>query len=270
MYSCGMVRMWRQCVIGVMCLSLGACATAPSRHFVPEDLASTAQLPGLEDIRVWGDEAPAILSRFIARDGPAIIARLERAGGAPTTNMLVLTGGADDGAFGAGLLIGWSSSGQRPRFDLVTGISAGALIAPFAFLGADTDPELQAIFATMAADQVYQPEILSGILGGNSLADSAPLERLIERHMDRTFLRRIAAERAKGRLLLVGTTNIDAQRPVYWDMGRIAQSRHKDAPALFRKVLLASAAIPGMFPPVRFAVEADGKTYEEQRFPVAV
>ncbi len=265
-YKVRMVLLLRIGVLILVCSGLLACASAPGRNFVPEALASEARLPGLDDIRIWGDEPPASLGRFIRRDGPLIAAKLDAraaAGKSLVSNMLVLTGGADDGAFGAGVLVGWTEHGDRPQFDLVTGISAGALIAPFAFLGSEHDAELRDLFTQYTAEQIYSTEILSGILGGNSLADSAPLEKLIETYVDRRFLRRIAQERARGRLLLVGTTNIDAQRPVYWDMGRIAQSRHKDAPALFRKVLLASAAIPGVFPPVRFPVEADGKSYEE-------
>ena len=139
------------------------------------------------------------------------------------SNLLALSGGADDGAFGAGLLVGWSEQGSRPEFDLVTGISAGALIAPFAFLGRTHDRELAGLFTSYSADQIYQANILSGLFGGNALADSAPLARLIEHYVDAAFLRSVAEERAKGRFLLVGTTNLDAQRPVYWDMGRIAQ-----------------------------------------------
>jgi predicted acylesterase/phospholipase RssA len=177
--------------------------------------------------------------------------------------LLAISGGADDGAFGAGLLVGWSAQGSRPEFDLVTGISAGALIAPFAFLGRDHDRELAGLFTSYGADQIYQANVLSGLFGGNALADSAPLARLIEQYVDGRFLRSIAAERAKGRFLLVGTTNLDAQRPVYWDMGKIAQKGNRHALDLFRRVLLASASIPGVFPPVLVEVQAGGHLYQE-------
>ena len=159
--------------------------------------------------------------------------------------------------------MGWSEHGDRPEFDLVTGISAGALIAPFAFLGRAHDRELAGLFTTYGADQIYQSNILSGLFGGNALADSAPLARLIEHYVDARFLRRVAEERAKGRFLLVGTTNLDAQRPVYWDMGKIAQKGDARALQLFRQVLLASASIPGIFPPVLIQVEAGGQLYQE-------
>jgi predicted acylesterase/phospholipase RssA len=235
---------------------------------VPAQLAGDASVPGLADVRVWGDaqfshallqaELPRLKAKYQMRTGSI-------PGPAPTpvSNLLALSGGADDGAFGAGLLVGWSQHGDRPEFDLVTGISAGALIAPFAFLGRNHDRELAGLFTSYGADQIYEANILAGLFGGNALADSAPLARLIEAYVDAPFLRAVAEERAKGRFLLVGTTNLDAQRPVYWDMGKIAQKGDQKALELFRKVLLASASIPGVFPPVLIRVEAGGHIYQE-------
>lgn len=247
-----------------LALALAGCATAPERIAVPAQLAPRAVIAGMADVRVWGDET---FSRALLQpDLPKLKAKYAaRANGndTPVSNLLALSGGADDGAFGAGLLVGWSQRGDRPEFDLVTGISAGALIAPFAFLGRDYDRQLAGLFTTYSADEIYQATILPGLFGGNALADSAPLAKLIERYVDARFLRRIAEERAKGRFLLVGTTNLDAQRPVYWDMGRIAQRGDLRALELFRKVLLASASFPGVFPPVHLPVLADGRQYEE-------
>jgi len=250
---------------------LAGCATVPERTAVPVQLAGDAAVPGLADVRVWGDahfshallqaELPRLKAKYQTRTGA-----LPKGGApaqAPVSNLLALSGGADDGAFGAGLLVGWSEHGDRPEFDLVTGISAGALIAPFAFLGRDHDRELAGLFTSYSADQIYQSNILAGLFGGNALADSAPLARLIEHYVDAPFLRSVAEERAKGRFLLVGTTNLDAQRPVYWDMGRIAQKGDARALQLFRRVLLASASIPGVFPPVLVEVEAGGHPYQE-------
>lgn len=237
------------------------CGTGPPRMPVPAALVSDASIPNMDDVRAWGD---APFSRaLIARELPKLKASYQasvKAGKPATADLLALSGGADDGAFGAGLLVGWAKRGDRPQFALVTGISAGALIAPFAFLGRDYDEQLASVFTTYSGNQIYQANILPGLLGGSALADSAPLKSLIDRYVDTRMLRRIADERAKGRFLLVGTTNIDAQRPVYWDMGRIAQ--RGDA-VLFRQVLMASAALPGLFPPVHFQVTAGGKRYEE-------
>jgi len=263
------VRRWAKASIpaAAACLALAlaaACASVPLRIAVPVELAAEAAVPGMADVRVLGDahfshalleaELPKLKAKYTAR---------AKAGEPLVSNLLAISGGADDGAFGAGLLVGWSERGDRPEFDLVTGISAGALIAPFAFLGRDYDRQLATLFTSYGAEQIYEANVLAGLFGGNALANTAPLASLIERHTDARFLRRIAEERDKGRFLLIGTTNLDAQRPVYWDMGRIAQSRHPDAAQLFRRVLLASASFPGIFPPVHIAVEAGGKRYEE-------
>jgi predicted acylesterase/phospholipase RssA len=254
----------RLAIVVGLALAVAGCVTAPERHAVPLRLAAQATVPGMADVRAWGD-AP-FSHALIAPELPKLKAKymaLAKAGQPVTADLLALSGGADDGAFGAGLLVGWSQRGDRPEFALVTGISAGALIAPFAFLGREYDRQLAAVFTTYGADQIYQANILPGLLGGSALADSTPLQHLIERYVDARMLRRVAAERAKGRFLLVGTTDIDAQRPVYWDMGRIAQRGDARSVALFRKVLLASAALPGLFPPVHIEVSAGGKRYEE-------
>ena len=242
-------------------LVVAGCGTGPPRMPVPASLVSNASIPDMEGVRAWGD---APFSRaLIAQEFPKLRAGYQaaaKAGKPVTADLLALSGGADDGAFGAGLLVGWGKRGDRPQFALVTGISAGSLIAPFAFLGSEYDRELAAVFTTYSGGQIYQANILPGLLGGSALADSTPLKHLIDRYVDARMLRRIAEERARGRFLLVGTTNIDAQRPVYWDMGRIAQ---RGDGVLFRKVLMASAALPGLFPPVHFQVVAGGKRYEE-------
>ena len=251
-------------VIVSLAVGLAGCATPVERLAVPAALASEASVPGMGEIRLWGDApfSPTLLKPDLPVLRAKYQARAKR-GEKLESNLLALSGGADDGAFGAGLLVGWTAHGDRPEFDLVTGISAGALIAPFAFLGRDYDKQLAGLFTTYGADQIYQANVLSGLFGGSSLADSAPLAQLIERYVDDRFLRRVAEERAKGRFLLIGTTNLDAQRPVYWDMGRIAQSRDPGAPELFRRVLLASASFPGIFPPVHITVKAGGHRYEE-------
>ncbi len=251
--------------IAIAIFSAG-CAATLDRAIAPESLAATAQIDGMADIRTWGDHGQAASRRFIASEGSRIKVRLQEArrrGLKPTSNLLALSGGADDGAFGAGLLVGWGQNGDRPQFDLVTGVSAGALIAPFAFIGTDYDRQLSEIFTNYGGDQIYQANILAGILGGPGIAHNDPLKKLVARYVDAAMVRRLAEERAKGRILLIGTTNIDVQRPVFWDIGRIAQSGHQQSLYLIRDVLIASAAIPGVFPPVRIKVKAGGKQYEE-------
>jgi predicted acylesterase/phospholipase RssA len=246
-------------------LALAGCSATLERVAVPEKLADAAQVDGMSDIRVWGDDAQEAAKRFIATEGPRLRAKYSTVPARQpiVSNLLAISGGADDGAFGAGLMYGWGQAGTRPQFDLVTGISAGALIAPFAFVGADYDRQLSEIFTRYDSGEIYQANILAGVLGGPGLAKNDPLKKLIAGYVDARLLTRIAEERAKGRSLLIGTTNIDSQRPVYWDIGRIAQSGHPRAVQLTRDILLASAAIPGVFPPVRIRVKADGKDYDE-------
>jgi predicted acylesterase/phospholipase RssA len=244
---------------------LQGCAGIATGEVVPAKLVAQAQVPDFDNVRIWGD-APADAAKLLAPDMAALkkkYADLASRGAPAKAHLLALSGGADDGAFGAGLLVGWGARSDRPEFDLVTGVSAGALVAPFAFLGHAYDAPLSRIFVENDGADIYQASILSGVFGGSAIADNAPLARLIAKHVDRRMLARIAEERDKGRFLLIGTTNINAQRPVYWDMGRIARVGTPQALELFRKILLASAALPGIFPPVHIDVVANGKKYEE-------
>ncbi len=185
----------------------------------------------------------------------------------PPVAMLAISGGGDNGAFGAGLLNGWTDFGTRPEFRLVTGISTGALTAPFAFLGPDYDDELEAAFTTITSDDIF---IIPGVVSaaydfafGMAAGDNAPLHAYVARYADEEMLRRIAEEYAKGRLLLIATTNLDASKPVLWDMGAIASSGHPDALQLFRDILVASAAVPAIVPPVLIDVQVNGERRQE-------
>ena len=145
----------------------------------------------------------------------------------------------------------------------MTGVSAGALIAPFAFLGPAYDKDLEGMWTGKASADLITPQPLAVLLGGNALADTEPLAQLIAHYVNRRLLQAIAREYMGGRLLLVATTNLDAQRPVIWNMGEIALSPSREALTLFRQVLLASVSIPVAFPPVRIQVEAGGKVRDE-------
>jgi hypothetical protein len=171
---------------------------------------------------------------------------------------LALSGGGENGAFGAGVLAGWTASGSRPDFAVVTGVSTGALIASYAFLGSHYDEELKRVYTTSTAADVFE-------FGGTaeSLYASWPLRDSIARQVTLDFLLGVAEEHRRGRRLLVLTTNVDAQRPVLWNMGAIAAHGGPEAIALFRKILLASASVPGFFPPVMIDVVAHGRRFQE-------
>ena len=176
---------------------------------------------------------------------------------------LALSGGGDDGAFGAGLLTGWSARGNRPSFDVVTGVSTGALSAPFAYLGRDYDPKLRQIYSDTSADAIYRPRTILAAVTEDAMADDTPLRNMIARYVSGAMVRRIAEEYSKGRLLLILTTNLDQGRPVIWNIGAIATSGSPAARDLIIDVLLASTSMPAVFPPVMINVTVDGKQYQE-------
>jgi predicted patatin/cPLA2 family phospholipase len=181
-----------------------------------------------------------------------------------TQNFLAISGGGDDGAFGAGLLAGWSERNDMPVFDVVTGVSTGSLSAPFAFLGRDYDAQLKAVYTETDADDIFESRsMVISAVSGDALNDSRPLRNMISRHVDATMVRRLAEEYAKGRLLLILTTNLDQGRPVIWNIGAIAASDNPKARDLIIDVLLASASIPAVFPPVMIDVTVDGHRYQE-------
>lgn len=246
-------------------LPLAGCANIFRLEKPPVEATVDLPVLGIPNARFWPDGPPDAL----LREARLMLARQEaELGGSGRAllpaHFLALSGGGDDGAYGAGLLTGWTETGTRPSFDIVTGISAGALIAPFAFLGPDYDPQLREMFNQLSPpDLILLRQIPFALLFNDSLADTSPMARRIERYADETLLAAVAREYAKGRLLLIGTTNLDLQRPVVWNMGAIAASGHPDALALFRSILLASAAVPGAFPPVLLDVEHAGHAHQE-------
>jgi hypothetical protein len=177
-------------------------------------------------------------------------------------SILALSGGGATGAFGAGALAGLARSGTRPEFSVVTGVSAGALVAPFAFLGPARDAEMTTIYTDGITRGMLHRRVLGAVFG-SSVYSGDPLRRLIDRYADDGMIAAVAAEAAKGRLLLVATTDFATGEPVVWDLGSVALYGGSDAKRLFRAILLASASVPGMFPPVHIKVNADGGVREE-------
>jgi len=266
------VQRWRLAFQAVCSLALavclGACAAAIARNPVPATLESDAQVVGMgpTQIRYWGDQLPANTEAIVKQKWAQTRANrpeLLAGGRRPVLTSLALSGGGSDGAFGAGLLAGWTASGKRPEFDIVTGVSTGALTAPFAFLGPKYDEALKEVFTQSDTKDIAIMRPVRGLLGGDSLASNSPLAKVVAYYVDEAFLAEVADQYRRGRRLLIGTTNLDAERPVIWDMGAIAASGRPEALDLFRTVLLASAAIPAVFPPGFIKVSADGTTYEE-------
>jgi hypothetical protein len=257
----------RLVVVLLASILLWGCGASLDRMAVPYGLIERVDVPGMKAARFWGDEVPktgtAADVQAMLPNMKAVAVAPNREKGRPVVNHLALSGGGADGAFGAGLLVGWTQAGTRPRFEFVTGVSTGAIIAIFAYLGSRYDRSLKEVFTQYATEDLLESQVLAGLFGGNALADSAPLARIIARYVDDRILAEVAREYRQGRMLLIGTTNLDAQRPVIWNMGEIAASGHPDALELFRKVILASASIPGVFPPVQITVEAGGKQFEE-------
>jgi hypothetical protein len=239
---------------------------SPRLEAVPVELTTRAVVPGIPNARYWvlEDIEPLVRDALAARQREeAYLSQSGKAGELPPLELLAVSGGGDKGAFGAGLLSGWTASGTRPTFKLVTGVSTGALIAPFAFLGPEYDRVLEEVYTTITPADVASPRSMIAAIGNDGMADNRPLWTLISKHVDERLLAAVAAEHQKGRILLVATTDLDARQPVVWNMGNIAASGSSNALELFRSILLASAAIPGAFPPSLVTVEVDGKQYQE-------
>jgi predicted acylesterase/phospholipase RssA len=233
---------------------------------VPAELSARAEIRGMPGVRyVAGGEMPE-LSRIgidSLRKEQEYRATQGQTGPLPAAAYLAISGGGDKGAYTAGLLNGWTAAGTRPEFKLVTGISTGALIAPFAFLGEKYDATLTEVYTTIAPEDVLKQRRLIAGFFSDAMADNAPLWTLTRKFVTADILREVAAEYAKGRFLLIGTSDIDARRPIIWDMGKIASYGTPEALELFVSVMMASASVPVGFPPVMIDVEADGKHYQE-------
>lgn len=252
--------------IAALALFIAGCSSLARLDAVPVAAENRAVVLNLPQARYWGDGDAQPFTE-------AMVAALERerawrratgrSGPLPPAEFLAISGGGENGAFGAGLLVGWTAHGDRPNFKAVTGISTGALTAPFAFLGPAYDGQLRDVYTTLSAKDVLQPRGYLAVLLKDAFADTTPLRRTIARYVTPAMLDAIAAEHAKGRVLLIGTTNLDARRPVIWNIGEIAASRHPQALNLIHDILVASAAIPGAFPPVMIDVAVNGTPYQE-------
>lgn len=234
-------------------LVLSACGSVSRDAFKASDLAGPPPR-GLEDIRFNASDSQAGI-RF------ADAAR-SRVSHQQTFDVLALSGGGSNGAYGAGVITGWTKTGERPEFDIVTGVSTGALTAPFAFLGPSWDERLSQVYTGDAAARILKARGL-GVLFHPSFYDSQALRGLVEKYADANMMRAIAAEHAKGRRLLIATTNLDTEETVIWNMGAIAAKGDEASRALFQDVLVASASIPGVFPPTMIQVQGHERRLSE-------
>jgi predicted acylesterase/phospholipase RssA len=244
----------------VLTIGLPACRSPVTT----DDRVGPVPVTDLVDRQSAGDYVPVLDVKVIESiTGQSSVVVPASGKAAAPFNVLVLSGGGAYGAYSAGVVAGWSQAGTRPNFDVVTGVSTGALVATLAFLGPARDADLRRFYTRVTDKDIYARRSDLAAVFSDSLADSKPLGRLIEATVGPDLLREVAAEHAKGRRLYVGTTHLDARRLVVWDMGAIATRGGPADLALFRRVLLASAAIPGFFPPVPIPIEVDGKVYEE-------
>jgi predicted patatin/cPLA2 family phospholipase len=230
---------------------LGGCSFLPRTKYGATDAASSRVL-NINELRRYADEPPSTFRKELRSSFPS-----------GPLSYLALSGGGADGAYGAGVLAGWTERGTRPEFSAVSGVSTGALIAPFAFLGPAYDYTLREVYTSGIAESLLVAPNLFNVVFGDGLFGNSRLRELVARYVDQEMLAAIAVEQARGRRLFIVTTNLDTQRTVIWDMGRIAAIGSPRALMLFRDVLAASASIPVVFPPMMIEAEANGSQFQE-------
>jgi predicted patatin/cPLA2 family phospholipase len=238
-------------IVSALSFVVAGCASLPRTPYGVAD-APSARVLNLTELRRYADE-PAATFR---QDRSQAVLRGPR-------TYLALSGGGADGAFGAGVLNGWTEAGTRPSFSIVSGVSTGALIAPFAFLGPGHDATLRHLYTSGVAESLLDAPSPFNAIFGAGLFGNKRLRELVANYIDADFVAAVAGEYAKGRLLLIVTTNLDSQRTAIWDMGKIASQRTPEALNLFRDVVAASASLPVVFPPMLVTAEANGRVFQE-------
>ena len=241
-----------------VCVLLAGCSWPSRTATKRQSFSSIQDLPNYEGVRAIDGYPNPMFQASFNTALQQFAATKAKANGRRDFDMLALSSGGINGSFGAGILTAWSKRGDRPDFRFVTGVSVGALIAPFAFAGSAYDNRLEQLFRHIEQSDLFEPKgALTSVLWDESLTDNSPLRRQIERAVDHELLATIAERHRQGARLFVASTNLDVGHLCIWDLGAIATKATDAALELFRKVLLASAAIPVVFPPVRFA-HADG------------
>src|SRR5438132_13919204 len=230
-------------------LALAACTSLPRTPYSAAD-ASTSRVLDIDGLRRYADEP---ITKF----------NFEKDTSTATKSYLALSGGGADGAYGVGVLNGWTAAGTRPTFSVVSGVSTGGLIAPFAFLGSQYDDTLREVYTSGIASSLLDDPSIIRVLFGSGLFGNKRLRELVARYVGPEILAAVARENARGRKLLVVTTDLDTQRTVVWDMGKIAAVGSPEALVLFRDVMAASASIPLVFPPILIEAEGQGRRFQE-------
>jgi Patatin-like phospholipase len=244
----GRTGMLRSAVL-LCCLALAGCTTLPRTPYTAAD-ASSSRVLDIDGLRRYTDEP---VSKF----------RSGKDDTAAATTYLALSGGGADGAYGVGVLNGWTAAGTRPVFSVVSGVSTGGLIAPFAFLGPQYDDTLRELYTSGIAESLLSDPSIMRVLFGSGLFGNTRLRELVARYVGPEILAQVAREHARGRKLLVVTTDLDTQRTAVWDMGKIAALGTPEALKLFRDVMAASASIPLVFPPILIEAEGQGRRFQE-------
>lgn len=255
----------RAAAVGGLVAALPRCSMPARGKPVPLGRTTQASVLGVPNERFF----PFYGTQPLEAEFAAAADRLRRTQGLaadavlPEIQLLAVSGGGENGAFGAGVLCGWSDYGNRPVFELVTGVSTGALTAPFAYLGSNYDPQLRTVYTELSASSVLEKRPLTAALFNDAMADNSPLFKTISNYLNESMLTALGKSYEDGRLLLIATSDLDAQQPVIWNIGAIAKSGHPRALDTIRRILLASAAVPGAFPPTLFDVTLDGVAYQE-------
>ncbi|WP_339032635.1 patatin-like phospholipase family protein [Bradyrhizobium symbiodeficiens] len=230
-------------------LVLGACTSLPRTPYTAAE-ASTSRVLDIDGLRRYADD-------------PVTKFSFEKNTGTATRSYLALSGGGADGAYGVGVLNGWTAARTRPAFSLVSGVSTGGLIAPFAYLGSQYDDTLKEVYTSGIAESLLNDPSIMRVLFGSGLFGNTRLRELVARYVGPEVMAQVARENAKGRKLLVVTTDLDTQRTAIWDMGKIAAVGTPEALKLFRDVMAASASIPLVFPPIMIDAEGEGRKFQE-------
>ncbi|MGY4453851.1 putative patatin/cPLA2 family phospholipase [Bradyrhizobium sp. i1.3.1] len=230
-------------------LALGACTSLPRTPYTAAE-ASTSRVLDIDGLRRYADE-------------PVTKFSFEKDTSTATKSYLALSGGGADGAYGVGVLSGWTAARTRPTFSVVSGVSTGGLIAPFAFLGSQYDDTLREVYTSGIAESLLNDPSIMRVLFGSGLFGNTRLRELVARYVGPEIMAQVARENAKGRKLLVVTTDLDTQRTAIWDMGKIAAVGTPEALKLFRDVMAASASIPLVFPPIMIDAEGQGRRFQE-------